>query len=216
MSASGAPWRLALCGGAGAGKSALGSALASFGAAVAQSDEISKRLCAPGGAGAKAIGAALGPEWLDARGGLNASFAKARLASDPQGLAPLEAVVWPLVWEEFERFCQRAQDQEAPYCVLETALLARSGWAPKFDRICWVRASEPERLARILRRPGMNEGMARALLLAQAQEEQALETLACDELENDEASGMGGLIKRALWLHERYADLADQKLHPHA
>ena len=86
-------WRVGLTGGIGSGKSTVGRMLADRGAALIDADQIARELTAPGGLAMAAIAQAFGPEFVDAKGGLDRSRMREQAFSQPDSRKQLEAII---------------------------------------------------------------------------------------------------------------------------
>jgi dephospho-CoA kinase len=154
--------RVGLTGGLASGKSTVAGWLRDAGFEVIDADRLVAELHQPGGEGAAAVRALFGPEMLDERGGVDHAQVAARVFSDPQARAALEAAIHPLVRQ---RFLERTASL-ASVVVLEATLLVEAGYGPGFDLIVTVEAPCELRLERAVAK-GMNEESVRNRLLAQ-------------------------------------------------
>jgi dephospho-CoA kinase len=154
--------RVGLTGGLASGKSTVAGWLRDAGFEVIDADRLVAELHQPGGEGAAAVRGLFGPEMLDEQGGVDHAKVAARVFSDPQARAALEAAIHPLVRQ---RFMERTAGLTG-VVVLEATLLVEAGYGPGFDLIVTVEAPCELRLERAVAK-GMNEESARNRLLAQ-------------------------------------------------
>jgi dephospho-CoA kinase len=154
--------RVGLTGGLASGKSTVAGWLRDAGFEVIDADRLVAELHQPGGEGTAAVRDLFGPEMLDERGGVDHAKVAARVFSDPQARAALEAAIHPLVRQ---RFLERTASL-AGVVVLEATLLVEAGYGPGFDLIVTVEAPCELRLERAVAK-GMNEESVRNRLLAQ-------------------------------------------------
>jgi dephospho-CoA kinase len=162
--------RVGLTGGLASGKSTVSGWLRDAGFEVIDADGLVAELYQPGGEGAAAVRDLLGPGMLDERGAVDHSKVAARVFSDSEARAGLEAAIHPLVRQRFVEIAARAQG----VVVLEATLLVEAGYGPGFDLIVTVEAPCELRLERAVAR-GMNPDSARARLLAQGDGDQRRE-----------------------------------------
>lgn len=94
-----------------------------------------------------------------------------RVFHDPEALAKLNAIIHPAVRRRFQEW---AAEQQAPYVVMEAAILAETGGAKAFDHVVVVSAPEEVRLARVMKRDGVEEEAVRSRMRNQATEEERL------------------------------------------
>ncbi len=154
--------RVGLTGGLASGKSTVAGWLRDAGFEVIDADRLVAELHQPGGEGAAAVRDLFGPGMLDEKGGVDHARVAARVFSDPQARAALEAAIHPLVRQ---RFLERTASLSG-VVVLEATLLVEAGYGPGFDLIVTVEAPCELRLERAVAK-GMNEESVRNRLLAQ-------------------------------------------------
>jgi dephospho-CoA kinase len=189
-----------LTGGIGSGKSAVAGRLAALGAAVVDTDEISRELTAAGGAAMQAIHAAFDGRYLAADGGLDRAAMRAAAFQDREVRARLEAVLHPAIRGEADRRLARAA---GPYAVIVVPLLFETrGYAGRVDRILVVDCAEALQVERASRRPGLDAAQVRAIMRAQWPRWRRLQ-LADDVIWN--GGGLAALDARCAELHARYA-----------
>ncbi len=203
------PFCVGLTGGVAAGKSTVAALLQRLGAAVVDTDQIARSLTGPGGAAMPAIIAAFGSDCLAADGGLDRSAMRALVFADGEARRRLEAILHPLILGQARARLERLQ---APYAVLVVPLLAEhwTDWRGLIDRVLVVDCPPALQLKRLIRRDGVDEHLARAMLAAQAGRAQRL-ALADDVLENQE--DLSTLEGRVRELHSRYLGLARSRMH---
>ena len=156
-------FRLGLTGGIGMGKTTTAAMFARRGVPVWDADAAVHRLYAKGGAAVGPVAAlfpsALGPE------GIDRAVLKGLLAEAPDRLAQLEAVVHPLVAADRAAFL--ADRAGAPVVLLDIPLLFETGADAYMDGIAVVSAPPEIQRARVLARPGMDEGTLSLILSRQ-------------------------------------------------
>jgi len=97
------PVRIGLTGGIGSGKSTVAGFWVEAGAALIDTDAISRALTAPGGAALPAIAAAFGPHVVNADEGLVRSAMRELVFADPAARQRLEAILHPMISAETAR-----------------------------------------------------------------------------------------------------------------
>ncbi|MDR3621952.1 MAG: dephospho-CoA kinase [Paludisphaera borealis] len=152
---------IGVIGGIGGGKSAAAALLAERGAVVIDADavghgvlqrpEIQERLVARFGSeiiAARDLGVEVGPK-IDRRALGKIVFA------DESARRDLEAIVHPVMIEEFERTIAEAQRSGSAIAVaLDAAVLLEAGWDGACDLVVYVDAPRAVRLARVERTRG--------------------------------------------------------------
>lgn len=200
-------FRVGLTGGVGSGKSLVADELARLGAHVIDADEIAHALTAPGGAAIDVIRSHFGTDFIDARGALDRARMRDLVFREPAARQQLEQILHPMIRAVTE---QRAADAPAaaPYAVLVIPLLIESGiWRTRVDRVLVVDCSIETQVARVMRRSGLDEVTARAIVASQATREARLDA-ADDVLVNEGSAEVA--LRRAAQLHALYVHLASQ------
>jgi len=157
-----------LTGGIGGGKSAVAALLAERGAIVIDADaagheallrpEVRERLVERFGPGILAME---GDARIDRRALGRIVFA------DPAALRDLEAVVHPVMVDQFRREIEEARARrDVPLVVIDAAILLEAGWDALCDLVVFVDAPRATRLERVGRR-GWSDAELRAREAAQ-------------------------------------------------
>lgn len=156
--------KVGITGGIGSGKSTVCRLFARRGVAVYDSDSEAKRLMTESVELRQRIAGRFGAEAYAADGGLNRSLLAARVFTDPQALADLNAMVHPAVMADFAAWAER---QSGDYVVLESAILFEAGLEHAVDRTVAVLAPLELRLERTCRRDGCDREAVRRRMAAQ-------------------------------------------------
>jgi dephospho-CoA kinase len=115
-----------LTGGIGSGKTSVSTMLRDLGYQVIDADAITREVQAPGQPTLAAIIEAFGAEVLQEDGTLDRAALAARVFSDPEQLAVLNAIVHPAVGAEIDRRLDEHRPTDA-VVVLDVPLLIESG-----------------------------------------------------------------------------------------
>jgi dephospho-CoA kinase len=156
---------IGLTGSVGMGKSATAAMFAEAGAPVYDADAEVRRLYAPGGAAVAKVEAAFPGVVVD--GAVDRGRLGERVLGDPEALARLNAIVWPLMGEARAEFFRQARDAGAKVAVLDIPLLLETGGERNVDKVVVVSAPAEVQRRRVLDRPGMTAAKLEALLAAQ-------------------------------------------------
>lgn len=156
--------KVGITGGIGSGKSTVCRLFAQRGVAVYDSDSEAKRLMTESAELRRRIAERFGAESYAADGTLNRSWLAARVFSDPQALADLNAMVHPAVMADFAAWAER---QPGDYVVLESAILFEAGLEHSVDRTVAVLAPLELRLERTCRRDDCDREAVRRRMAAQ-------------------------------------------------
>lgn len=202
--------KIGLTGGIGSGKSRVADLLASWGATVIDTDEISRSLTAEGGAAMPEIVRAFGPPAAGPDGAMDRDWMRAKVFAEPQARASLEAILHPLI-------SRAALDAGASatgcYVVFVVPLLIESGrWADRVDRVCVVDCDPETQIRRVQSRSGLTADTIQRIMAAQAARETRL-AAAHDVILNDGATSADTLCARTRALHDRWCALASASGH---
>lgn len=197
------PFCVGLTGGIGSGKSAASGMFEALGAAVVDTDEISRALTAPGGAAIAGIRERFGPESIAADGSLDRERMRLLVFQDAASRAGLEGILHPLIRS-------RTRDAIAatrrPYVVVVVPLLFETGACMELiQRVLVVDCEEEEQVRRVTARSGLAAGEVRRIMATQLPRAERLRR-ADDVLHNN--GGIEALRSQVGELHARYLALA--------
>ena len=186
-------FKVGVTGRIGSGKSTVCRILSILGVPVFLADDEGKRILQEDEAAKQAVitafGAAIYPEGqLDRKTLANIVF------HNGEALAKLNAIVHPAVRERFRLW---AEEQKAPYVVMESAILMETGSQKTMDHIVVVHAKEVDRIARVIARDGLTEEEVRARIRNQVGKERI--GITDSVVMND---GLQLLIPQVLSLHD--------------
>jgi len=166
------PYTVALTGGIGSGKSRVAELFLQLGAAVIDTDEISRSLTRVNGAALPAIRAAFGEGYAMGDGGLDRAAMRRTVFSDPSARTRLEAILHPLIGAEVKR---RLSSTSAVYVVLVVPLLVETGaYRELVDRVLVVDCSERTQIERTMARDGCTKPEVQAVMASQVSREARL------------------------------------------
>jgi dephospho-CoA kinase len=195
-----------ITGGIGSGKTAVSDLLQARGAAVVDTDVISRSLTAAGGAAMPALQAQFGPDVAAPDGSLDRDRMRALVFDDPDAKRRLEGILHPMIRLEAFRQVQAAT---SPYVVLVVPLLVESNaYRDIADRVLVVDCPESIQIDRTMRRSGLTREQVERIVRAQAPRSARL-ALADDVVVND--AGLDELTAEVDRLHERYVEWAAEK-----
>lgn len=161
--------RIGLTGGIGSGKSTFGALLQKRGAALVDSDQISRQVTGPGGAAIAAIVQRFGPEFVDDAGALDRGRMRELAYSAPDARTALEAIVHPLVSLHSSQQAQAAEDAGTRVIVFDVPLLVESGrWVQRLDTVIVIDCPPAVQIQRVISRSGLNQSTVEAILAAQS------------------------------------------------
>jgi dephospho-CoA kinase len=188
-----------LTGGIGSGKSAASAMFEALGAAVVDTDEISRALTAPGGAAVAAIRESFGPQALGPDGGLDRERMRSLVFRDPASRQKLEAILHPLIRDRTRAAIAAAR---APYVIVVVPLLLETGACLELvRRALVVDCEEAEQVRRVVATRGIAAEEVRRIMATQLPRAERLRR-ADDVLHND--GGIEALRGQVGRLHTRY------------
>ena len=127
-----------LTGSIGMGKSTTAQMFAEAGAPVYDADAEVRRLYAPGGAAVAAVEAAFPGVVVD--GGVDRGRLGEKVLGDPEALARLNGLVWPLMSAARAAFFDQARAENTDIVVLDIPLLLETGGEKGVDAVVVVSA----------------------------------------------------------------------------
>ncbi|WP_026119263.1 dephospho-CoA kinase [Nocardiopsis ganjiahuensis] len=166
--------KVGLTGGIGSGKSAVASALSSYGAVVIDADAIAREVVEPGTPGLAEVVAEFGEGVLTPEGRLDRPRLGEIVFADESRLAALNAIVHPLVAERSGRLMEEALASDAGVVVYDVPLLVENGLASLYDVVVVVDTPDEVRVERVSRDRGMPREQVRARIDVQADRETRL------------------------------------------
>lgn len=162
--------KVGLTGGIGSGKSVVARMFGVLGVPVYAADGRARTLM-QGDARLRASISARFGDGVFRDGQLDRAALAAVVFNDDEALHDLNALVHPAVRADFDHW---AAGQEAPYVLMEAALMAENESWRRFDRVITVACPEAERIRRVIERDRTDEARVRARMRHQATEEQRL------------------------------------------
>jgi dephospho-CoA kinase len=161
-----APLRIGLTGGIGSGKSTVAGFLREAGAALIDTDAISRELTAQGGAAMPAIAEAFGPQAVSADGALDRAHMRSLAFGDPDARRRLEAILHPLIGAQTQA---QAATARSDLIVFDVPLLVESGrWRARVDRVLVVDCTELTQVERVMQRSHWTREAVEAVVQQQA------------------------------------------------
>ncbi len=190
-------------GGIGSGKTTVAKLFETLGAGLVDTDEIAHELTQAGQPAVEQIRRQFGQEYLDAEGAMHRARMRALAFSDAQAKSRLEAILHPLIRSAAQA---RVESSAAAYVLLIVPLLVETqSYRGQVQRVLVVDCDEELQVTRVMRRGGLSEEQARAIIASQATREQRLRE-ADDVITNN--AGLAELAEQVRWLHTRYLAIA--------
>lgn len=170
-----------LTGGIASGKSLAADRLDSLGAAVVDTDVISREQTAAGMPALADIGRQFGADLIRADGTLDRAGLRGQVFSDPAARKRLEAILHPLIRKAA---WARAGRTAGSYLVMVVPLLVETGFTDGIDRVLVIDAPRKLQIGRLRERDGVTRAQAIAILASQASRRQR-RAMADDVILND-------------------------------
>jgi dephospho-CoA kinase len=175
-----ARYTVGLTGGIASGKSLVSQQFRALGVPVLDADQVSRVVVEPGRPALAEIAARFGPQVLLSDGQLDRRRMREIVFADPAARLELEHITHPRIRAHIREWLD---SQEAPYCILENAILFESGMDALVDRVVVVDVPEAMQRARLVGRDGIDAGLVEQMLAAQSPRELRL-SRADDVVEN--------------------------------
>jgi len=165
------PMIIGITGGIGSGKSTLSNLLRAEGYSVYDTDLEARRLQNEHSAMVKKMTDLFGKDIYTEKG-LNRSALGKIVFAKPELLIKLNAIVHPLVMEDFKNWVQNRYPKKILF--VESAILYESGFNKLVDKVILITASESTRINRVMKRDGVTSEHVRARMSNQIPEEEKL------------------------------------------
>ncbi|MEO5661514.1 MAG: dephospho-CoA kinase [Polaromonas sp.] len=167
--------RIGLTGGIGSGKSTVARFLVDCGALLLDADAISRQLTAAGGAAVPELVHQFGPQVVTPEGDMDRDRMRQLAFSDPAIKEQLEAIIHPLISQEFLRQSNAASAAGRACIVFDIPLLVESGrWRQQLDRVLVVDCTESTQIARVMARNSWSRESVEKIIAGQASRSQRL------------------------------------------
>ena len=141
---------IGLTGGIGSGKTTVAGQFAALGAAIVDTDDISRSLTAAGGGALEALRGAFGERYFRPDGALDRDAMRTLAFEDPQSRARLESILHPAIRAAADQAIAAAR---GPYAMLVVPLLFETGgYRERVARTLTVDCDERVQLSRTMAR----------------------------------------------------------------
>ena len=195
-------WVLGLTGGIGCGKTAVSNMLAELGITIVDADIIARQVVEPGTEGLNAIVKHFGTDILNEHGALNRSELRARIFSNAEQKAWLNALLHPLIRTKLITDLKNAQSD---YVVLVAPLLFENELDSYCNRTLLIDVPVEIQITRTTKRDNISTEQAKQIIDAQMSREQK-QHKADDILNNNR--NLNDVKQDLLELHKYYLQQA--------
>lgn len=146
------PARIGLTGGIGSGKSTVAAMFSELGVPVLNLDDVGHDVLDQDIAVQQKVIALFGEEICGENGKIDRARLAAVVFSEQALISALNAIVHPVIWQREQAWL--AEQDKAPYAVIEAPVLIEAGAADRMDSVVVVTAEETMRRQRIASRGG--------------------------------------------------------------
>jgi len=154
-----------LTGGIGSGKTTVAARFAALGAAVVDTDDISRALTAAGGAALGRLRQAFDARYFAADGALDRDAMRALAFADPAARERLEAILHPAIREAADRALAAAR---GPYALIVVPLLFETrGYVERIARALVVDCAPEVQVRRAMARSSLTRAAVESIMAAQ-------------------------------------------------
>lgn len=164
---------IAITGGIGSGKSAVGNVLRTLKYPVIDSDQIAREVVKPGKPALKEIEQYFGREILLPNRTLNRKKLREIISDSPEDRKALESITHPRIRELSQNLADSEFERTGSHLIFyEVPLLFESGRDHNFDAVICVWADDPMRISRTTKRDNLSEEAVKRLLSTQMDQEE--------------------------------------------
>lgn len=188
------PYKIAIVGGIGSGKSVVSRLLRLLGILVYECDAEAKRLMNVNESLRLALMNAVGREAYGSDGRLDRRYLANYMFGHADRVALVNSIVHPVVRDDFREWAQRMGDSVV---AVETAILFESGLDADVDAVLLVYAPEKLRVERAMRRDGADEASVRRRMENQRKDEELM-SLSTYIVYNDDTESVIAQVKSVL------------------
>jgi len=160
-------FRIGLTGGIASGKSTVSGMLQQLGAAVIDTDQISREVTEKGSHALTEMRQRFGSDVLNPEGELRRDVVGKIVFSHPEQKKWLELLLHPLIRKRAEEKAQEAVSAGRKIVVFDVPLLFESGWNDAVDAIWTVYVPSEIQLERLIQRDGFSIEEAKARIASQ-------------------------------------------------
>lgn len=171
MYTSASPYKIAITGGIGSGKSVVSRLLGIMGVPVYDCDTRAKQLMNTSSILRDALTEAVGTQVYNPTGDVNRPYLATFMFGHPERVALINSIVHPAVRADFLKWASNAK---APVVAVETAVLYESGMDADVDTVFLVHAPLEMRLQRAMQRDHTDEQSIRRRISNQMTDEELL------------------------------------------
>ncbi len=157
--------RIGLTGGIASGKTTVAQMLRARGAAIIDADQLAREVLAPGSEGLREVAARFADVVKD--GQLDRAALGARIFSDGEARAALNAITPPRIQQAVLREMQIFEGRGEPFCIYDSPLLIENGLQALCDAVIVVWVDRATQLQRLMQRNALSQADAEARLAAQ-------------------------------------------------
>lgn len=201
-------FKIGLTGGIACGKTSACRIFASQNIPIVDADVISRELTAPGSPLLQRLAETFGQSIIAADGSFDRRAMRNLVFSDAGALHQLNSLMHPAIHRRLQQEAEE-KDPAAPYVVLAIPLLFEHHLEGMVDRILVLDCSEELQLARIMKRDGSSEAVARSIMKNQIP--RSFRVAHADDLVDTQSGSFTLLKERILQLHHKYLQLAAQR-----
>ncbi len=195
-------WVLGLTGGIGCGKTAVSNMLAELGITIVDADIVARQVVEPGTEGLNAIVKHFGTDILNEHGALNRSELRARIFSNAEQKAWLNALLHPLIRTKLITDLKNAQSD---YVVLVAPLLFENQLDSYCDRTLLIDVPVELQITRTTKRDNISTEQAKQIIDAQMSRENKQQK--ADDILNNNRN-LNDVKQDLLKLHKYYLQQA--------
>lgn len=165
--------KIGLSGGIASGKSSVVDLFAQLGVPAIDADRIARDLVRPGQIAKQQIEAVFGKKFFQKDGQLNRALLRQKIFSDPKAKQQLEVILHPLIRQQL---LAEIQQINSDLVLLVVPLLVEANMQTLVDRVLVVDCDPAIQLKRLCERDNISADLAHAMINAQTERQQRLQS----------------------------------------
>ncbi len=194
--------KIGLTGGIGSGKTTVAKVFETLGVPVFYADDEAKKFLFKNEVKQQLV-QLYGPKVIDTKGKVDKTVLANIVFNDTDSLKKLNALIHPLLINEFEDWAEKKKVNKPPFVIMEAAILFEAGFDDYVDSVLCVSAPLETRISRVVNRDGVSKEQVLSRINSQMSDDKR--ELKSDYVIHNSENDM--IVERIVFLSEKLANL---------